>query len=115
MRERIRDIDRLKHIDECIGHVIDFCYTFCFLKLLCPRRRLAERIEAALCPYRRLAERVEAVLYLRRRLAERTVLTYNCNLAICSTMPSGIAFSFFPLTSKFISRWKLSSCSCVRS
>lgn len=101
MRERIRDIDRLKHIDECIGHVMDFCYTFCFLKLLCPRRRLAER--------------VEAVLYLRRRLAERTVLTYNCNLAICSTMPSGIAFSFFPLTSKFISRWKLSSCSCVRS
>lgn len=24
MRERIRDIDRLRHIDECIGHVMDF-------------------------------------------------------------------------------------------
>ena len=24
MREHIRDIDRLKHIAECIGHVIDF-------------------------------------------------------------------------------------------
>ena len=43
------------------------------------------------------------------------VLTHNCIRAICSTMPSGIAFSFFFLTSKFISRWKLSSCSCVRS
>ncbi len=24
MRERIRDIDRLRHIDECIGHVMNF-------------------------------------------------------------------------------------------
>jgi uncharacterized protein with HEPN domain len=24
MRERLRDIDRLRHIDECIGHVMDF-------------------------------------------------------------------------------------------
>ena len=24
MRERIRDIDRLRHINECIGHVMDF-------------------------------------------------------------------------------------------
>lgn len=24
MREHIRDIDRLRHIDECIGHVMDF-------------------------------------------------------------------------------------------